>query len=166
MDAGGDVIASETVPAGDRMPSRPTSATLEAHKATVTAFYDLVFNQSQPDEAVQRYVGATYTQHNPRVGDGKEAFIQRYVLSHPLPVPNIASSCNLPTARRCPRISGEMFRTRLDYSDTRSLERLEFPSFFAWIRRGSSVCVDGVDHADIPAIHCTFCHLRLGRSIS
>ena len=78
MDAGGDVIASETVPAGDRMPSRPTSATLEAHKATVTAFYDLVFNQSQPDEAVQRYVGATYTQHNPRVGDGKEAFIQYF----------------------------------------------------------------------------------------
>ena len=48
---------------------------LERNKQTVKAFYDLMFNQCNPREAVSKYTGATYIQHNPHVADGKEAFI-------------------------------------------------------------------------------------------
>ncbi len=48
---------------------------LARNKQTVTAFYDLMFNQNKPREAIERYVGAEYIQHNPEVADGKEAFI-------------------------------------------------------------------------------------------
>jgi predicted SnoaL-like aldol condensation-catalyzing enzyme len=49
--------------------------TLERNKRNAQAFYDLMFNQCRPAEAMERYAGATYIQHNPHVGDGKEAFI-------------------------------------------------------------------------------------------
>jgi len=48
---------------------------LEQNKKNAKAFYDLMFNQCKPAEAMERYVGDTYIQHNPLVGDGKEAFI-------------------------------------------------------------------------------------------
>ncbi len=48
---------------------------LEQNKKNAMAFYDLMFNQCQPAEAIERYVGDTYIQHNPLVGDGKQAFI-------------------------------------------------------------------------------------------
>ncbi|WP_205502363.1 nuclear transport factor 2 family protein [Rufibacter psychrotolerans] len=47
----------------------------EQLKQNAMGFYDLMFNQCRPSEAVEKYVGGTYIQHNPHVGDGKEAFI-------------------------------------------------------------------------------------------
>ena len=48
---------------------------LERNKQTVRSFYDLMFNDCKPREAIELYAGATYTQHNPHVADGKEGFI-------------------------------------------------------------------------------------------
>jgi predicted SnoaL-like aldol condensation-catalyzing enzyme len=48
---------------------------LERNKRNVVAFYDQMFNRCQPRAAMDAYGGAEYIQHNPHVGDGKEAFI-------------------------------------------------------------------------------------------
>jgi len=53
--------------------------TLERNKRNAMAFYDLMFNQGQPEEAIARYAGDTYIQHNPDVKDGKEGFIEYFL---------------------------------------------------------------------------------------
>jgi predicted SnoaL-like aldol condensation-catalyzing enzyme len=52
--------------------------TAAENKQAAMAFYDLMFNQSRPREAIERYAGAGYTQHNPMVADGKTAFIEYF----------------------------------------------------------------------------------------
>jgi predicted SnoaL-like aldol condensation-catalyzing enzyme len=47
---------------------------LEANKRNAIAFYQMAFDGS-PRQAVLEHVGAEYIQHNPLVGDGREAFI-------------------------------------------------------------------------------------------
>ena len=47
-------------------------------KKDAMGFYDMMFNQCRPRDAIERYVGASYTQHNPGVGDGKQPFIDYF----------------------------------------------------------------------------------------
>ncbi len=54
------------------------SEQLEQNKKNVLAFYDLMFNQCKPAEAIETYTGAVYRQHNPAVADGKQAFIEYF----------------------------------------------------------------------------------------
>ncbi|OWP63801.1 hypothetical protein CDA63_07380 [Hymenobacter amundsenii] len=49
---------------------------LAQNKQTAIAFYELMFNDCQPAEAIRRYVGAEYIQHNPHVANGKQGFIE------------------------------------------------------------------------------------------
>ena len=53
-------------------------ADLERNKQNVVEFYDLMFNQCRPRDAIERYVGSEYVQHNPGVGDGKQGFIDYF----------------------------------------------------------------------------------------
>ena len=50
----------------------------EQNKRNAQAFYDLMFNQCQPREAIDKYVGDVYIQHNPEVADGKDAFLDYF----------------------------------------------------------------------------------------
>ena len=50
----------------------------EQNKKNAQAFYDLMFNQCQPGQAVEKYVGDEYVQHNPAVADGIEAFVEYF----------------------------------------------------------------------------------------
>ena len=48
---------------------------LEMNKKIVLEYTDLAFTQRKPEEAVTKYQGPYYRQHNPSATDGSEAFI-------------------------------------------------------------------------------------------
>ena len=51
---------------------------LERNKANVIAFYELMFNDCQPREAIACYAGDDYIQHNPHVATGTAGFIDYF----------------------------------------------------------------------------------------
>lgn len=51
---------------------------LDTNKENVIAFYKMMFNDCQPAKAIETYAGDMYIQHNPHVGDGKQAFIDYF----------------------------------------------------------------------------------------
>ena len=58
---------------GSKGPCSP--AQVARNKATVVAYYTTAFNDKKPEEAVAKYGGPVYTQHNPLAADGFQAFI-------------------------------------------------------------------------------------------
>ncbi|MBS1492955.1 MAG: nuclear transport factor 2 family protein [Bacteroidetes bacterium] len=54
-------------------------ANLELNKKNAMEFYDLMFNKCKPAEAIEKYAGDEYIQHNPHVADGKQAFIDYFI---------------------------------------------------------------------------------------
>jgi len=56
------------------------------NKHNVMGFYHMAFNERRPAEAVEKFVGAYYGQHNPQVADGAEgfiAFVMGFTSAHP-----------------------------------------------------------------------------------
>ena len=59
---------------------------LEANKKIVREWHALAINQRKPEEAVARYLGPNYRQHNPGAADGAEPFIgfvKRFAQTYP-----------------------------------------------------------------------------------
>ncbi|MGI9513678.1 MAG: nuclear transport factor 2 family protein [Anderseniella sp.] len=51
---------------------------LNKNRENVIAFYEMMFNDCEPEKAMERYAGAHYIQHNPHVEDGKQGFIDYF----------------------------------------------------------------------------------------
>ncbi len=60
---------------------------LKANKKIVLEWNDLAINQRMPEEAIARYLGPFYRQHNPGAADGPEPFIgfvKRFAQNFPI----------------------------------------------------------------------------------
>ena len=51
---------------------------LQTMKRDVIAFYEMMFNDGLPREAIERYAGDDYIQHNPHVVSGHQGFIDYF----------------------------------------------------------------------------------------
>jgi predicted SnoaL-like aldol condensation-catalyzing enzyme len=59
---------------------------LEANKRIVREWHELWINQRKPEEAVAKYLGPHYRQHNPGAADGAEPFLgfaKRFIQTYP-----------------------------------------------------------------------------------
>ena len=63
--------------AGQAPSAQQRLAQAEANKKNAVDFYNQFFNQHDLT-AAERYIGPTYTQHNPRVPNGREAFVAAF----------------------------------------------------------------------------------------
>lgn len=52
-----------------------SSNQLQQNKENAIAFYELMFNDNNSRDAIEKYTGNQYIQHNTHVPDGKEGFI-------------------------------------------------------------------------------------------
>jgi predicted SnoaL-like aldol condensation-catalyzing enzyme len=74
---------------------------LERNKATVVAYYTTAFNDKKPEEAVARYGGPMYIQHNPLAADGFDAFIafvKQFTTANPqlhVDIKRVIAECDL-----------------------------------------------------------------------
>ena len=57
------------------------ASSLDKNKANATEFYRMAY-LGNPEEAIRRYVGDEYIQHNPLVANGKQAFIDYFDEMH------------------------------------------------------------------------------------
>ncbi|MDC7245690.1 MAG: hypothetical protein PQJ47_07240 [Sphaerochaetaceae bacterium] len=55
----------------------PMRQDLERNRESAIDFYTVAYH-GNPSQAVRRYVGENYIQHNPLVKDGKERFIEYF----------------------------------------------------------------------------------------
>jgi len=51
---------------------------LDQNRENVIAFYEMMFNDCEPEKAIEQFAGSQYIQHNPHVKDGKQGFIEYF----------------------------------------------------------------------------------------
>lgn len=56
--------------------TRHQSLTTHPNGLAALDYYDLIINQRRVADAVAKYIGPTYKQHNPTIGDGPEAALK------------------------------------------------------------------------------------------
>lgn len=70
-------LAACATPGTSQAPATSASAQAVRNKDNAVAFYEAFFNRHDLT-AADRYIGDTYIQHNPRVANGRQAFVQTF----------------------------------------------------------------------------------------
>lgn len=51
---------------------------IDTNRQNAIDFYEIMFNECEPEKAIAAYVGDQYIQHNPHVESGKQGFIDYF----------------------------------------------------------------------------------------